>query len=51
MKSFAASWEFKFTLSSPGFPSSNGMAERAIKTVKHALKKAAALTHIWYCCH
>uniref|UniRef100_A0A3B3CIP7 Integrase catalytic domain-containing protein n=1 Tax=Oryzias melastigma TaxID=30732 RepID=A0A3B3CIP7_ORYME len=28
------------TYSSPGFPSSNGMAERAIKTVKHALKKA-----------
>ena len=40
MKSFAASWEFKLTHSSPGFPSSNGMAERAIKTVKHALKKA-----------
>uniref|UniRef100_A0A3B3ZDY7 Integrase catalytic domain-containing protein n=1 Tax=Periophthalmus magnuspinnatus TaxID=409849 RepID=A0A3B3ZDY7_9GOBI len=28
------------TFSSPGFPSSNGMAERAIKTVTHALKKA-----------
>ncbi|XP_061128337.1 uncharacterized protein K02A2.6-like [Syngnathus typhle] len=40
MQSFAASWEFKLTHSSPGFPSSNGMAERAIKTVKHALKKA-----------
>uniref|UniRef100_A0A3P8RSC1 Integrase catalytic domain-containing protein n=1 Tax=Amphiprion percula TaxID=161767 RepID=A0A3P8RSC1_AMPPE len=40
MKSFAASWEIKLTFSSPGFPSSNGMAERAIKTVKHALKKA-----------
>ena len=40
MKSFAASWEFKLTHSSPGFPSSNGMAERSIKTVKHALKKA-----------
>ena len=40
MKSFAASWGFKLTHSSPGFPSSNGMAERAIKTVKHALKKA-----------
>ncbi|KAK0139061.1 hypothetical protein N1851_024415 [Merluccius polli] len=39
-ESFAASWEFKLTHSSPGFPSSNGMAERAIKTVKHALKKA-----------
>ncbi|CAI5681987.1 unnamed protein product [Oreochromis niloticus] len=41
MRSFAASWEIKLTFSSPGFPSSNGMAERAIKTVKHALKKAA----------
>ena len=26
MKAFAASWEFKLTHSSPGFPSSNGMA-------------------------
>ncbi len=40
MKSFAASWEIKLTHSSPGFPSSNRMAERSIKTVKHALKKA-----------
>uniref|UniRef100_A0A8C7ZN50 Gypsy retrotransposon integrase-like protein 1 n=1 Tax=Oryzias sinensis TaxID=183150 RepID=A0A8C7ZN50_9TELE len=40
MKSFADAWEIKLTHSSPGFPSSNGMAERAIKTVKHALKKA-----------
>nr|XP_054591203.1 uncharacterized protein K02A2.6-like [Nothobranchius furzeri] len=40
MKSFATKWEIKLTFSSPGFPSSNGMAERAIKTVKHALKKA-----------
>uniref|UniRef100_A0A3B3BSF9 Integrase catalytic domain-containing protein n=1 Tax=Oryzias melastigma TaxID=30732 RepID=A0A3B3BSF9_ORYME len=40
MKSFANPWEIKLTYSSPGFPSSNGMAERPIKTVKHALKKA-----------
>lgn len=40
MKSFAASWEFKLTHSSPGYPQSNGLAERTIKTVKHALKKA-----------
>ena len=48
MKTFAASWEFKLTHSSPGFPSSNGMAERAIMTVKHALKKATqtGTTHI-----
>lgn len=40
MQSFAAAWEIKLIHSSPGFPSSNGMAERAIKTVKHALIKA-----------
>lgn len=40
MQSFAASWEIKITHSSPDFPSSNGMAERPIKTVKHALMKA-----------
>lgn len=40
MKSFAASWEFKLTHSSPGYPQSNGLAERTVKTVKHALKKA-----------
>ncbi|KAJ8349864.1 hypothetical protein SKAU_G00249940 [Synaphobranchus kaupii] len=40
MKSFAASWEFKLTHSSLGYPQSNGLSERARKTVKHALKKA-----------
>lgn len=40
MQSFAASREIKITHYSPGFPSSNGMAERSIKTVKHALMKA-----------
>lgn len=39
MKSFATSWDFKLTFSSPGYPQSNGLADRAIKTVKHALKK------------
>lgn len=33
--------EFKLTHSSPGFPQSNGLAERMIQTVKRALKKAA----------
>lgn len=33
MRSFAASWKFKVT-------HSNGLAERTIRTVKHALKKA-----------
>ncbi|RXN19979.1 Retrovirus-related Pol polyprotein from transposon 297 [Labeo rohita] len=40
MQAFAASWDVKLTFSSPGYPQSNGLAERAIKTVKHALKKA-----------
>lgn len=40
IRSFAASWDFKLTHSSPGYPQSNGLVERAIKTVKHALKKA-----------
>lgn len=40
MRSLAPSWEFKLTHSSPGYPQSNGLAERTIKTVKHALKKA-----------
>lgn len=40
MKSFAAPWEFKLTPSIQGYPQSNGLAERTIKTVKHALKKA-----------
>lgn len=40
MRSFAASWKFKATHSSPGYPQSNGFAERTIRTVKHVLKKA-----------
>ncbi|RXN06058.1 Transposon Ty3-I Gag-Pol [Labeo rohita] len=40
MQAFAALWDVKLTFSSPGYPQSNGLAERAIKTVKHALKKA-----------
>lgn len=40
MQVFADSWEFIHTTSSPGFPQSNGQAERAVQTIKNLLKKA-----------
>jgi hypothetical protein len=40
MKAFADSWNFTVTTSSPKFAQSNGMAERAIQTVKLLMKKA-----------
>ena len=39
-KAFAKEWDFKHVTSSPDFPQSNGFVERAIQTVKKALKKA-----------
>ena len=40
MNRFANEWGIKWTFSSPGYPQSNGMAERTIKTIKLMLKKA-----------
>ncbi len=39
-REFARKWEFDHITSSPGFPQSNGMIERAIQTVKNCLKDA-----------
>lgn len=39
-KVFAKGWDFRHVTSSPHFPQSNGFVERAIQTVKKALKKA-----------
>lgn len=38
-KTFSQKWEFRHVTSSPGFPQSNGLAERSIQTVKLMLKK------------
>ena len=37
---FASEWGFKVSTSSPRYPQSNGMSERAIQTIKNLLKKA-----------
>jgi transposase InsO family protein len=39
-KQFAETWEFQHTTSSPGYPRSNGFAERMVQTVKKLLSKA-----------
>lgn len=39
-RKFAAEFGFIHTTSSPRYPQSNGEAERAVRTVKHLLKKA-----------
>lgn len=37
---FAKEWGFQLTSSSPTYPQSNGMSEKAVQTVKRMLKKA-----------
>ena len=39
-KEFAKSWGFRHVMSSPHYPQSNGLIERAIQTVKTTMKKA-----------
>ena len=38
-KQFATDWGFKLTTSSPTYPQSNGLSEKAVQTVKRILKK------------
>ena len=40
IKDFGHEWGIMFTTSSPTYPQSNGQAEHAIQTMKHALRKA-----------
>lgn len=39
-RNFASEWEFEVSTSSPRYPQSNGMSERAIQTIKNLLRKA-----------
>ncbi len=51
---FAHTWDFKHVHSSPHYPQSNGLAERAVRSAKHLLEKCyrdhtdirAALLHV-----
>ncbi len=40
MRQFAKDWNFDIITSSPGYPRSNGQAERCVQTVKTLMKKA-----------
>jgi transposase InsO family protein len=40
-KAFAKQYNFSHVTSSPGYPQSNGFAERSVQTLKHVLTKAA----------
>ena len=39
-KDFSSTYGFRHTTSSPGYPKSNGMSERAVQTAKSIIKKA-----------
>ncbi|KAK7115919.1 hypothetical protein V1264_001703 [Littorina saxatilis] len=41
-ENFATTWDFQHVTSSPGYPQSNGLAERTVQTVKHIMTKAKA---------
>ena len=41
-KEFSRSWGFKHITVSPYHPKGNGLAEKAVQTIKHLLKKAKA---------
>ena len=42
---FATEWEFSYITSSPGYPKANGMAERAVQTIKKLVEDLAVLAH------
>ena len=41
-KEFTTQWDFKHITTSPGYPQSNGLAEKTVQTVKRILSKAKA---------